>query len=174
MRQRLQAAATHVVESGVAESATVQTAVELLLPLADMAGTDQERFLAELTLAISMDTWDPRAERVSLLTLHAAKGLEFAVVFLVGCEDGLLPLRWGDMTSDELDEERRLFYVGMTRAKARLLLCRARRRLWRGTVRDMEPSPFLRAIEARLLEPRDTKARQRRQPATTDQLPLFG
>jgi superfamily I DNA/RNA helicase len=171
----LQSAATHVLHTGAVDAASVQTAVELLLPLADAAGTDRERFLAELTLATSVDTWDPRADRVSLLTLHAAKGLEFAVVFVVGCEDGLVPLRWGDdMSQAELDEERRLFYVGMTRAKEHLLLCRARRRLWRGTLRDMAPSPFLQDIEAALLERRQAAVRQRRQAETTEQLPLFG
>ena len=172
--QHLQAGAAHIMQSGAVDAATVQSAVELLLPLAAAAGTDRERFLAELALATSVDTWDPRADRVSLLTLHAAKGLEFAVVFLVGCEDGLLPLRWGEMIQQEFDEERRLFYVGMTRAKERLLLCRAHRRLWRGSVRDMAPSPFLQAIEEQLLERRQATARKRPQPTATEQLPLFG
>ena len=174
VRQHLQAGAAHVVQTGAIDATTVQSAVELLLPLAAAAGADRERFLAELALATSVDTWDPRADRVSLLTLHAAKGLEFAVVFLVGCEDGLLPLRWGEMDQQEFDEERRLFYVGMTRAKERLLLCRAHRRLWRGSVREMAPSPFLRAIEEQLLERRQATARKRPQPTATEQLPLFG
>jgi DNA helicase-2/ATP-dependent DNA helicase PcrA len=172
--EHLQAGAAHIVEIDDVDAATMQSAVELLRPLAAAVGTDRERFLAELALATSVDTWDPRADRVSLLTLHAAKGLEFAVVFLVGCEDGLLPLRWGEITQEEFDEERRLFYVGMTRAKEQLLLCRARRRLWRGSVRDMTPSPFLRAIEEQLLERRQATARQRPQATATEQLPLFG
>ena len=73
--------------------AQLRAAVELLSPLAERAGADADRFLAELALGAEVDVWDPRADRVSLLTLHAAKGLEFPVVFLVGCEDGLLPLR---------------------------------------------------------------------------------
>jgi DNA helicase-2/ATP-dependent DNA helicase PcrA len=174
VRQHIQSAAAHTVETGAVDASTVQTAIELLLPLAEAVGEDRERFLAELALLTSVDTWDPRADRVSLLTLHAAKGLEFAVVFLVGCEDGLLPLRWGESSQEALDEERRLFYVGMTRAKERLLLCRARRRRWRGTVLEMEPSPFLRAIEQQLLEQRESAVHKRRQPETTEQLPLFG
>ena len=71
----------------------IHTAVELLAPLAERCGDDLERFRTELALGVEVDTWDPRADRISLLTLHAAKGLEFPVVFLVGCEDGLLPLR---------------------------------------------------------------------------------
>ena len=90
---------------------------------------------------------------VSLLTLHAAKGLEFRVVFVTGCEDGVLPFKWQDaITEDELAEERRLFYVGMTRARERLFLSHARKRPWRGRLRQQQPSPFLTDIEEQLLE----------------------
>ena len=127
-------------------------AFELLKPLADACGDDLERFLSELSLGTQVDTWDPRADRISLLTLHAAKGLEFPVVFIVGCEDGLLPLSWGGAGPEDPDEERRLFYVGVTRARTRLYLCRARKRRWRGKIREMAPSPYLADIEERLLE----------------------
>ena len=122
-------------------------AFELLKPLADACGDDLERFLSELSLGTQVDTWDPRADRISLLTLHAAKGLEFPVVFIVGCEDGLLPLSWGGAGPEDPDEERRLFYVGVTRARTRLYLCRARKRRWRGKIREMAPSPYLADIE---------------------------
>ncbi len=94
--------------------------------------------------------WTPRAEAVTLLTLHAAKGLEFPVVFLVGCEDGLLPLRFfdGRTSDDDLAEERRLFFVGLTRAQDRLYVSHAQRRFRHGTERDTGPSPFLGAIDA--------------------------
>jgi len=69
-------------------------AADLLRPLAIRAGEDLEAFLAGIALGGEIDAWDPRAEGVSLLTLHASKGLEFPVVFLVGVEDGLLPLRF--------------------------------------------------------------------------------
>ncbi|HEY6746012.1 MAG TPA: UvrD-helicase domain-containing protein, partial [Mycobacteriales bacterium] len=75
--------------------ADLRAAVELLTPLAERAGADAGRFLADLALGAEVDLWDPRADRVSLLTLHASKGLEFPVVFVVGCEDGLLPMRFG-------------------------------------------------------------------------------
>jgi DNA helicase-2/ATP-dependent DNA helicase PcrA len=89
-------------------------------------------------------------DRVSLLTLHAAKGLEFRVVFIVGLEDGILPLRFG--AEEPSAEERRLFYVGMTRAEDRLFLLRASQRRWRGRVQSLPASPFLADIESELLK----------------------
>jgi ATP-dependent DNA helicase UvrD/PcrA len=167
---RLAAAATAGPAEGTAE------ALELLAPLAERCGDDLDRFLAELALGDEVDTWDPRADRVSLLTLHAAKGLEFPVVFLVGCEDGLLPLRFGARPSPtETAEERRLFFVGMTRARSHLFLSHARRRAWRGAVREAEPSPFLADLEAALLEHAGSPARRRAQPQAPagDQLSLL-
>ncbi|HET6815460.1 MAG TPA: 3'-5' exonuclease, partial [Actinomycetota bacterium] len=115
-----------------------------------------------------------RADRVSLLTLHAAKGLEFPVVFLVGCEDGLLPLRFGPEPSPtETAEERRLFFVGMTRARSHLFLSHARRRAWRGSVREAEPSPFLADLQAALVDHAQAPARRRPRPPAGDQLSLL-
>jgi DNA helicase-2/ATP-dependent DNA helicase PcrA len=94
---------------------------------------------------------EQQGDRVALLTLHAAKGLEFRVVFIVGLEDGILPLRFGP-SDDNLAEERRLFYVGMTRAADRLILTRAQQRRWRGRVQQLAPSPFLAGIEQELLK----------------------
>src|SRR6185437_913051 len=111
----------------------IRTAADVLGPLAARCGTDLDRFLDELTLGAEVDTWDPRADRISLLTLHAAKGLEFPVVFIVGCDDGLLPLRsWhrvsGHRAEVDYAEERRLLFVGMTRATTRLELFTAAKR----------------------------------------------
>jgi DNA helicase-2/ATP-dependent DNA helicase PcrA len=103
-------------------------------------------------LATSVDTLDPRADRVSLLTLHAAKGLEFPVVFIVGCEEGLLPLAFGDEETADVDEERRLFFVGLTRAQQTLVLTHARARICRGRRTERHPSPFLRDLADELLE----------------------
>src|SRR5215211_2414090 len=149
-------------------------ALDLLAPLANRCGDDLDRFLAELALGDEVDTWDPRADRVSLLTLHAAKGLEFPVVFLVGCEDGLLPLRFGPQpTPAETAEERRLFFVGMTRARSHLFLTHARRRSWRGSVREAEPSPFLADLQAALLDHAHAAGRRRAEPPAADQLSLL-
>jgi DNA helicase-2/ATP-dependent DNA helicase PcrA len=134
-------------------------------------GADRAGFLAAVALATEADFWDPRADRISLLTLHAAKGLEFPVVFVLGLEDGVLPLRFGEADPAAVAEERRLFYVGMTRAMDRLFLCRARERRWRGAMVRFEPSPFLGEIEAELLAHRRADPAPRR-PADR-QLTLF-
>src|SRR6185312_7337266 len=118
-----------------ADRTALLAAAELLRPLALRSGNDLDAFLAETALGEEVDTWDPRAERVSLLTLHAAKGLEFPVIFLVGCEDGLLPLTWPGVEAD-LAEERRLFFVGITRAQSRLFLFHSRKRTLRRDPRN--------------------------------------
>ena len=153
-------------------AADVDEACRLLRPLALACGDDADRFLSEAALAAQIDTWDPRADRMTLLTLHAAKGLEFPVVFIVGCEDGILPLTFGAAEPAALEEERRLFYVGVTRAKTRLFLCRATQRRWRGRLQSLPPSPYLADIEARLLERRGAPPPGRRKKPA-DQMRLF-
>ena len=125
----------------------LRAAGELLTPLALRCGTDLERFLAEISLGAETDALDRRAEAITLLTLHGAKGLEFDVVFLAGCERGLLPLRLaGPLTADDTAEERRLLFVGMTRAREGLLLSGAARRTRHGAEEPAGRSPFLAAI----------------------------
>jgi len=171
---RLAAAAAATGDGDGGDGGGAAEALELLAPLAGRCGEDLDRFLGELALGDEVDTWDPRADRVSLLTLHAAKGLEFPVVFLAGCEDGLLPLRFGPAPSpEEVAEERRLFFVGMTRARSHLYLSHARRRSWRGSVRETGPSPFLADLQAALLDLASSPARRRPQPAPGDQLSLL-
>ncbi len=139
--------------------------------LALRCGDDVGQFLSELALATEADLFDPRADRIALLTIHAAKGLEFPVVFVVGCEDGLMPLSWGRTEPAALAEERRLFFVAMTRAAKYLFLSHAKRRRWRGQVRKQRPSPFLADIEERLLARHTGRSRQR--PPDTRQRLLF-
>ena len=146
----LRAAAERLAEHGDAmDGATV--ALQRLSVLAESCGNDRVRLQDAAALTTDAMFRDARADRVSLLTLHAAKGLEFPVVFIVGLEDGLLPLHWDEADEAAMAEERRLFYVGMTRAKDRLILSHARQRHWRGRLRMLEPSPFLRDIEKELV-----------------------
>ncbi|MFI5081071.1 MAG: UvrD-helicase domain-containing protein, partial [Streptosporangiales bacterium] len=213
--------------SGRAEAVDVLAAGEVLTPLARRCGADLERFLTEIALGAEADALDPRADAITLLTLHAAKGLEFSAVFLAGCERGLLPL-WlpgagtrsagGGSRADtesqagasqagsgsqadgkgsanglgsadgkgsanglgsadnkgsadgegpaarpgpDPDEERRLLFVGMTRARTHLFLTSAAKRRRHGAVIATGPSPFLAAISPTLLS-RASPARPRR------------
>ncbi|WP_433372427.1 UvrD-helicase domain-containing protein [Actinoplanes sp. CA-142083] len=132
----------------------IWTAADLLMPLAHRMGDDFPGLLQEIETGAEVDALDPRAEAVNLLTLHAAKGLEFPVVFLVGCEDGLLPMRWpgSKPADDEIAEERRLFFVGLTRAQDRLYVSHAARRFRHGSEREQSPTPFLEAIDSGLFE----------------------
>ncbi len=133
----------------------IRSAGQILLPLARRCGSDLDRFRTEIALGAVADALDPRAAAVTLLTLHAAKGLEFEAVFLAGCERGLLPL-WvpGAAAASEqaLAEERRLLFVGMTRARSRLFLSCAARRTRHGVTAAAGPSPFLAAISPALLD----------------------
>jgi superfamily I DNA/RNA helicase len=158
LSQRVRRAAQTLTERPALDCAAtpvdLYAAVDLLTPLAARCEGDLDRFLTELATGAEVDAWDPRADRVTLLTLHAAKGLEFPVVFLVGCEDGLLPLRRpGTQLSEEDEaEERRLFFVGLTRAQDRLYVSHAARRFRHGAEREMRASPFLRSIDRGLLD----------------------
>ena len=107
-------------------------------------------FLDAVTLRSDADDVDER-KGIVLMTLHAAKGLEFDEVFLAGMEDGSLPHFSSREDDDEMEEERRLAYVGMTRAKEKLTLSRVLRRMVHGEWMSREPSPFLDAIPARTL-----------------------
>lgn len=124
-----------------------------LLEWARQRNLSVEAFVRHVQLVGPSDLYDQRAQRVALMTLHASKGLEFACVFIVGCEDGLIPhkLLHNDV---DIEEERRLLYVGMTRAKQWLYLTWAQTRSLYGKAANLPRSPFLDLIEDRLLEQR--------------------
>ena len=105
-------------------------------------------FLEEVALVSDQDQLAEEADRVTLLTLHTAKGLEFPVVFIVGLEENILPHSRSLEDPDQMEEERRLMYVGVTRAKDRLYLVRAFRRMIWGRSEVYEPSRFLRDVKA--------------------------
>ncbi|MCC6619384.1 MAG: UvrD-helicase domain-containing protein, partial [Chloroflexi bacterium] len=109
------------------------------------------RFLEEVALVSDQDELEDVPDRATLITLHAAKGLEFPVVFIVGMEEGLLPHRRALEDERELEEERRLAYVGMTRAKDRLYLVHAHHRSTYGVGAQADPSRFLAELPEDLL-----------------------
>ena len=120
-----------------------------------------EGFLEEVSLITDIDTWDERGNAVTLMTLHAAKGLEFPVVFLCGLEEGLFPLTRRVDSRDDMEEERRLFYVGATRAKEKLCLSYATRRSRFGESQTGYPSRFLKELDASLIDRLSTQNRHR-------------
>jgi DNA helicase-2/ATP-dependent DNA helicase PcrA len=119
-------------------------------------GTPLERFLAEAALLAAADTVVGREDGVTLMTLHTAKGLEWPVVALTGMEQGLFPLARAEEQLDGLEEERRLCYVGLTRAKDKLYLSWARARRRGGELRPGIPSRFLRDLPPGIVEERRT------------------
>jgi DNA helicase-2/ATP-dependent DNA helicase PcrA len=104
-------------------------------------------FLEEVALISDLDSVDDAADSVTLMTLHAAKGLEFPVVFMIGCEESIFPHSRAFFDQDELEEERRLCYVGMTRAREELYLTHASGRMLYGSVQYNPPSRFLAEID---------------------------
>ena len=118
--------------------------------------TPLDHFLQRAMLVTDFDRQSADADAVTLMTLHNAKGLEFPLVFITGLEEGLFPLSRAHDAPNELEEERRLFYVGITRAKRKLFLSHARSRRRNGETMPSIPSSFLRSIPESLVEQRST------------------
>jgi DNA helicase-2/ATP-dependent DNA helicase PcrA len=129
---------------------------ELITAAKQFAAEDPSRtiadFLENITLASDIDSWNDVQDSVSIMTLHASKGLEFPVVFIVAVEQGILPHERSLAREEEIEEERRLFFVGMTRASKELYLCHARQREFRGQTLYAVPSMFLDELPAEKLE----------------------
>jgi DNA helicase-2/ATP-dependent DNA helicase PcrA len=123
---------------------------ELITAAKQFAAEDQTRtvgdFLENITLASDQDGYDERQDCVSVMTMHAAKGLEFPAVYMVAMEQGIAPHERSLGRKDEIEEERRLAFVGMTRAKEELYLCHARLREFRGNTMYAVPSMFLEEL----------------------------
>ena len=113
---------------------------------------DLNGFLEEVALMTDIDNYNEEADTVVLMTLHSAKGLEFPVVFIPGMERGIFPGIQSLYSASEMEEERRLAYVGITRAKERLYLTHARTRMLYGSTSHNAPSPFLEEIPEGLVE----------------------
>jgi DNA helicase-2/ATP-dependent DNA helicase PcrA len=137
-------------EEGTAESmARWENVQELLSAISEFTSDREdaslESFLEEVALVSDVDEWEETRNAVTLMTLHASKGLEFPVVFIAGVEEGLLPLAM-EMSDADVEEERRLMYVGMTRAQRKLYLTYARLRYRFGDPSFPIPSRFLTEI----------------------------
>jgi DNA helicase-2/ATP-dependent DNA helicase PcrA len=110
-----------------------------------------EDFLEEVALISDIDNYSEDEQSVTLMTLHSAKGLEFPVIFITGMEEGIFPHSRTQMDVEEMEEERRLAYVGITRAKERVYLISARRRLLYGNYQSNPPSRFISDIPGEFL-----------------------
>ena len=137
------------------------------LPLAEGLAA----FLEEVALVADVDKYDPQADAITLITLHAAKGLEFPVVFIVGLEENILPHSRSLEKESDLEEERRLLYVGITRAMTKLYLIYAFRRTVFGNPQASKPSRFLTEIPQNLIRGRDQKSGG---TGSSSQTSLFG
>ncbi len=171
VRRRLELCARLPALSETVKEAADRAAVERLIGMAEASEMDAAAFLARVALHTDTDGYHPRQEKVALLSMHAAKGLEFPVVFVAGCEDGLIPYHRPDGNGGDLEEERRLFYVAMTRAKGRLYFTRARRRRVFGKTANRKESPFVAEIEKELIA--DQKSQKRPLKKKDPQLKLF-
>ena len=123
-----------------------------LIARSKLFGWKTAAFLASLALDEDVDIYDNKVEKVALMTMHAAKGLEFPIIFIAGCENGLVPFTRNQNDDFDILEERRLFYVAMTRAKEMLFLSWASNRNLYGRQRQREISPFVMDIEKHLQE----------------------
>jgi DNA helicase-2/ATP-dependent DNA helicase PcrA len=141
-------------QSMIIDAADEGEAVRRIKQLTNLARPFEDRipeFLDALVLQKEIDGLDERGDRVHLLTLHAAKGLEFPVVFVIGCEEGIIPYRLAAQEAD-IEEEQRLLYVGMTRAQQLLYITHAGNRMVFGQKHKQAPSRFLSAISESIIQ----------------------
>ena len=145
-----------LVAGGEAEHERLENVQELITNAIEFENNRDEitlnAFLEEIALVADIDNYDRDAEAVTLMTIHSAKGLEFPVVFLPGWEDGLFPSVQSAMDPDELEEERRLAYVAITRAKEKLYQIHVRERLLYGRTQYNQVSRFIGEIPDEFLE----------------------
>ena len=154
------------------KNAQFQDALCNLIASAGRFGTSTGDFLAMTALHSDTDMYASRVEKVSLMTMHAAKGLEFPIVFIAGCEKGYIPFAGSAGEPDQIAEERRLFYVAMTRAKDRLYFTCAKKRSIYGKTEPRELSPFVIDIESCLKKDESPRAKEKKRK-DDKQLRLF-
>ena len=129
---------------------------------ADASGSEAtlSGFLEEIALITDLDSYDESADVVVMMTLHAAKGLEYPYVYIIGMEEGIFPGEQSRFSQEDLEEERRLCYVGITRAKKELQLCSAASRMIFGRTQRNRPSRFLGEIRSDCVEEQQSELRQ--------------
>jgi DNA helicase-2/ATP-dependent DNA helicase PcrA len=138
-------------------SALIDGAAETVVDDGGEVGlTPLDHFLQRAMLVAGTDQLDPSADAVTLMTMHNAKGLEYPIVFITGMEDGLFPTSQSFDDPAKMEEERRLFYVGITRAEEKLYVTHSESRRRNGEIVGAIPSRFLRDIPAGMLEERGT------------------
>ena len=148
----------------------------IVLEAENFSGSSSD-FMESIALKRDTEILKPDAEKVSLMTMHAAKGLEFPVVFVTGCESGLLPLTYFKQDPVDVEEERRLLYVAMTRAKEILCFTYAKKRRIYNQIIAKGKSPFLNDIEDKLKENVKNQAKTKKNKKgvlSGQQLDLFG
>jgi DNA helicase-2/ATP-dependent DNA helicase PcrA len=146
-------------DGSIQASERIENVKELVSVAKEYDGVGLESFLEEVALLTGLDSLDERAEAVTLMTVHAAKGLEFPVVFLAGMEESIFPHSRALFDASEMEEERRLCYVGMTRAREELFLYHANSRMLYGSSQHNPPSRFLSDIdEHAVAAPRQTES----------------
>jgi uncharacterized protein (TIGR00375 family) len=148
-------------------------ALENLVETAERFDYRMAEFISALALHTDTDVYASRVEKVSLMTMHAAKGLEFPIVFISGCEQGYIPFERSNREPQDIEEERRLFYVAMTRAMNRLYFTRAKSRRIYGRLASRPPSPFVTDIEAHLKKDESPRKTKKKKKSDQKQLSLF-
>ncbi len=152
--------------------ADTREAFHRLLELSELFGYDAQAFMGELALCRDTDVYREEVEKVSLMTMHAAKGLEFPVVFIAGCDHRRIPYCRNQQAPEDPEEERRLFYVAVTRAREKVFFTYARRGRLFGKAQKYELSPFVKDIERSLLADYDENRVKTRKPKQ-EQMTLF-
>jgi ATP-dependent DNA helicase UvrD/PcrA len=147
-------------------------ALNHMVDLCAYSNADIQDFLKTCALQTDTDSYQEQSERVALMTMHASKGLEFPVVFICGCEKGLLPFQSEYTDTPNIEEERRLFYVAMTRAQHRLFITFSKTRKKFGKIKKQILSPFVREIEKNLIT-HEIMAPFKKNKTTQRQLKLF-
>ncbi|RLC49012.1 MAG: DNA helicase UvrD [Candidatus Cloacimonadota bacterium] len=165
--------AVKMIVSNYLKDETDNVLIKELLNITHDFGKNAKEFIRYTILGSGIDAYKSDVENVALMSIHSAKGLEFKTVFIVGCENGLLPYTIFNAHGIDLDEERRLFYVGMTRAKKFLFLTYAKKRMLFGQIMNLSKSPYLSDIEKELVKLSKSEYKKPKKKKHDDQETLF-